>query len=148
MDEVKHYSSQETSSSVEVAVDITSTSNTFGKDIVEIPFSCDININKTYYEAWNEIIKSSKNETKYNIQDYSSKVFAPWSIILWSISNALCAILISIFIGMVYGPYCHIPYLSDAEYDDSLAYFNCKQAHLYLLTLLLTISGLAVFRLF
>ncbi|KAF0432483.1 hypothetical protein F8M41_005182 [Gigaspora margarita] len=89
-------SSWETNSSVEIAEEINSFSNPFGKDIVKISFPCEININKAYYEAWKEIIKFDKNKSKYKLQDYSSKVFAPWSIILWSLSNALYAILISI----------------------------------------------------
>ncbi|CAG8768808.1 9817_t:CDS:1, partial [Gigaspora rosea] len=46
-------------------------------------FSCELKSNKAYYEAWNEIIKTNKNEAKYNIHNYSSKAFAPRIIILW-----------------------------------------------------------------
>ncbi|CAG8844726.1 3840_t:CDS:1, partial [Gigaspora margarita] len=59
--------SLETNGSVEIAEEINSFSNTFGKDIVETSFPCEININKAYYEAWKEIIKIDKNMSKYKI---------------------------------------------------------------------------------
>ncbi|KAF0479088.1 glycosyltransferase family 2 protein [Gigaspora margarita] len=94
-------SNQEVNSSIEIIPDIKSSSNTFGKDIVEVSFPCELNSNKAYNEAWNEIMKSSKNEAKYKTQAYSSKAFSPWSIILWAVCNALSAILFSL-LGMAF----------------------------------------------
>ncbi|CAG8765224.1 11360_t:CDS:1, partial [Dentiscutata heterogama] len=71
---------QETESSLEITSDVIS-SKEFGKDIVKIPFFCEVDIDKAYQEAWNEIIKDDKSKPKYKIQDYSSKAFAPWNII-------------------------------------------------------------------
>ncbi|CAG8670845.1 6189_t:CDS:10 [Gigaspora margarita] len=69
--------SREANSLTEIA-DINSFLNTFGKNIVEVSLPCEITIDNEYNEAWNEIIKSDKNESMCKIQDNSLKNFAPW----------------------------------------------------------------------